>query len=267
MHNTDKKNIVVSCDVLLENLKLMFPNSDNQLDNSTIENMIQATEGICRTLISMDIHRDSLPSIAADFIISDEDIEILKSGLRSANSLYLLFFASGQNLKLFDKYLKQVDEIAKTAKKLRDLLNSSGPDFANFLDLIDHYEDEVEGAPTANKFLYDAVEMLNDLIYLKTILPETHFGKAGLYKKQGRPRNQALNVWVEMLYLFWVNVLKRSMLRDAKGLSGRKKFLEFLDRCIEPLHPEMMSCNSDALDTALKELQKKIKRGEKPLKI
>ena len=260
----DDIKIEVSCETLFENLQLFKQDTDIGLDELNIEHMLRLANGLEKTLHSINIHSGSLPSIVEDFSISDETTPELEGLLKSASCTYLLLFSNNHSHRIFEKYMKRVDEISKVAKKLRDILNDGGNDFAHFLELINHYEEKPEDEPTAHKFLYDTVNMLNVLINIRTKLPHTNAGKSVLRKTRGRPKNQALNIWVYTLYQFWVNVLGRSMKRDPQGLGGRKKFLKFLDRCIEPLHPEMMSYNSDALDTALKELQKKLKRGEKP---
>ena len=123
-------------------------------------------------------------------------------------------------------------------------------------------EDGKSDAPYARNFFFDLVERLNSLISTPEKLQHTMLGKAFRFGAKGRKRNEALYAWINHLYNFWHNDLNRSMSRDTLKIGGRKKFLEFLDVCIQPLHPSIMSNNCDTLDTTLKVIQKDIKRGE-----
>ena len=114
----------------------MRQTDDIQLEDLTIEKMIQFAGGVQKSFHSVDLHSDSLPQISMEFEISGVNLDKLEAGLKSSNFLYLLNFAGSHSHSLFGKYLKRVEKVAEAAKKLRDLLNAGGNDFAHFLDLI-----------------------------------------------------------------------------------------------------------------------------------
>ena len=133
---------------------------------------------------------------------------------------------------------------------------------ADFLSLLNVEAPKTDWNMPRRQIFDDLSQRLDLLIAIPKQIPETVGGKAYKIGMSGRKPNEALYGWVRHLLEFWQNDLGRSMDRDVKKVSGRKQFLEFLDRCIQPLHPEIMQYNSDALDTMLKLIQADNKRGE-----
>ena len=254
---------MISCKVLHRNMKLLFRESCDLPEGQTIQSDVKAVTELLQKGQFPNFYKTDIENIIHEFSIPALSQDVLESLLGQLSVLYLIFVLSPHYAASFEKYLKQLSDITKAATKLRNLLNAAGNDFADFLSLMDIADPQQEGGDIPpRQFFYDLVTNLNMLIEAPAQISRTNTGKALSIGAKGRKPNVALYGWVRHLLAFWENGLGRSMQRDAKAISGRKQFLEFLDRCIEPLHPEIMLHNSDALDTMLKTIQADNKRGE-----
>ncbi|MEP6342088.1 MAG: hypothetical protein ABJ275_02135 [Maricaulaceae bacterium] len=257
-----KNNILVTCDVLRENLQNLLSGQEHEVDNTSIVGMINAANATIRNPNKVALYSTAVNGIYERFKIPQNEQANLKVVLETASQFYLYLSLKPYAPQAYEKYITQLNQIIRTAVKLRNQINSAGLDFADFLELVNYTETKDEGEPSAHDFLYDLVEKLRVIAAIKYKFNDTVFAKEIGYGVKGRPKHEAILLWVSALYNFWIQNLNRSMKRDKTGIGGRKKFLVFLDQCIEPLHPELMSYNSDALDTALKQVQKNIRHGE-----
>ena len=253
---------LIQCDTLRKNMELLFGDYNEPSHEPTIESNIKTALEHFQKVKFQNLYKTEIDNITEQFSISVQSKSALESLLVQLSLFYILFVLWPHSSAVFEKYFKQLSEITKAATKLRDILNSKGNDFADFLTLIESADPKQEGDIAPHKFLYDLVESLNQLIMLPTQISKTNMAKTFKIGAKGRKPNVALYGWISHLLEFWEQELGRSMQRDVTQLSGRKQFLEFLDRSIAPLHPDIMLHNSDALDTMLKTVQADHKHGE-----
>jgi len=243
-------------------MQLFFGDLIDLPKGQTIESDVKAVVELFNNENFPNLYKTEIHNIADEFKIVPESRDDLESLLTHLSVLYLIFIILPHSGPAFETYFKQLSEITRMAKKLRNLLNNAGNDFADFLSLLEVADPKKAGDIAPRQFFYDLVESLNLLIAAPMQISKTNVGKAYRIGAKGRKPNEALYAWISCLLEFWKNNLGRSLQRDATQLGGRKQFLEFIDRCIEPLHPDIMLHNSDALDTMLKSVQRDNKRGE-----
>jgi len=253
---------LITCDVLRENVMFIFKEFYDIEDSQNLVARYEVTKSLGKEENRIKLYDDILDDIANDFSIPIDKKDDLKKLLEKISTSYLILALMPHSNLFFDGYMDQLYEITKAAEKLRNILNSAGDDFADFISYMYIQENGISKAPRTRYFFHNLVECLNALISTPDELRQTMLGKTFKLGAKGRKRNESLYAWITHLYKFWGDDLSRTMKRDTSNIGGRKKFLEFLDACIEPLHPEIMSNNSDALDTTLKVIQKDIKRGE-----
>lgn len=197
-----------------------------------------------------------------DFSISENLQKQLATRLNYAANGYLFLYLAQNTTKGFNDWFLKMDKLAKTATKLEQQiidLSEDDPDFFQMLSYINSYEQKEDNEPTVPDFFNGLVSQLRILKSLRYGINNSYMGKIFEFGVPGRKKNVALNYWIMMLYDIWSKVLGRNMKRDKLGISGRKRFIEFLEECITPLHPEIVANQDDPLErlnTALKAVQK-----------
>ena len=252
----------IECKVLCKNQRLLFGDLIDLPKGQSIEFDLKSTVDLLNKGDFPKLYKTAIDDITQSFSIPACHKESLESVLTQTSVLYLIFVMLTHSRSAYDDILRQLSAITKAVKKLRHLLTAAGDDIADFLSLLETADFQAGGYLPRRQFHKDLLESLDHLIETPSLIPKTPAGKAFKIGSEGRKPNAALYGWISHLLQFWQNDLGRSLQRDNAKISGRKQFIEFIDLCMEPLHPAMMLHSSDALDTMLKTIQADNKRGE-----
>jgi len=256
-------NDFVSCPVLRANIDLFFERHDPGNPDLGFIDFINLFLANQKSFIEpLTIYSEHVDTICNDYDIPVSSKPALEELLNQSAVLYLILHFQSFSAKPYRGWLDQIDKLGKTAAKLEKLIGDCEPVFFEKLAFFNHFEERDENEPTVSDFFNSLLEQLRILKKLKSNINESHLGKGFGLGKSSRRKNIELNFWIEALYLFWHNRLARNMKRDKTGLGGRKRFLDFMEACIIPLHPEIVAdpySPQERLDTALKSFQSSLK--------
>jgi len=261
--NLDK---IVTCETLRNNFELYRDKFGTLPKEAGFINDMNFMVSDPKNLVkSMEIYEVHISQIIESFSIPSQERSSFRNCLEEAANIYLLLFMYKFVGISFEGWLAQIDKLANSARKLENQITDlikTDPDFFQKLKFFNHFEEKHPNAPSVDDFFNNLLLQLRILKKLRFGVNSSNLGKAYGFGVASRKKNHALNNWISTLYKYWEDVLGRDMKRDKTGLSGRKRFLEFLAACIAPLHPEIISNFDDPLerlDTALKAHQKNLK--------
>lgn len=261
--------------VLKENLrKLLSEMGIDECEHSPIR-AFNASFANAINFPDLGIYDSSFDQLIENFSFSPTSSGGFKSTLEQVASIYLKIYPARMSSLFHKEHIERMKRLAKYANLLKSEINKVDQNFLEFLDLANHFEEKEEGEPTVYEFLNSTRDSLVVLENLETGVKNSNFGKMLGMGKPSKKQNIALKTWVHFHYEIWINGFGRTMERDKTGIGGRKRFLEYLDQLMAPLHPEMCSHNidlsevrenpitNDAMDSVLKVIQKEIKlRGK-----
>jgi len=160
--------------------------------------------------------------------------------------------------------LEDLKKIEKAARKMKDLLPEKDSTLYTILTMIEQTQSHSHlhlNESTNNAALYfsklDA--MMDGLINLRSVLPQTAMGqfmKLGIKSPKG---NLGLKVWLAQAYEMWTGAMRRNFKYDGKnGVNGRKRFTEFAYNTLIIIHPAMTYPSVEQGVRALLERKSKI---------
>ena len=128
---------------------------------------------------------------------------------------------------------EDLKKIEKAAQKLKDLLPEKDSALYTILAMVEQTQSHShlhfdENTNNAALYFTNLETMVDGLINLRSVLPQTAMGqlmKLGVKSPKG---NLSLRVWLEQAYEMWTVTMGRDFKHDGKeGVSGRKRFTEF----------------------------------------
>lgn len=254
------------CPVLKENHARIYGRTGLNISESsfltTMNHFANSVETITKPI---NIYDGILDELCEKFHILEEHKEALRQELEQIAVLYIMLYSMRFLRPAFEGWLKQLDDLGKTAAKLQWQVPKYDVDFYEKLSFFDHFEEDQEDDVFPKDFFNDVIRKLEIIKNLKYNVINSNLGKHFGLNMPSRKKNHALNVWIAAMYNFWHCTLGRDFSRDSSGLGGRKRFLEFLEACIMPVHPEIVSDIGNPLgrlDTALKGVQREVKLHE-----
>jgi len=159
---------------------------------------------------------------------------------------------------------EDLKKIEKAAHRLKDLLPEKDSTLYTLLAMIEQTQSNShlhfdESTNAAALYFTNLEVMMDGLINLRSILPQTAMGqlmKLGVKSPKG---NLGLRVWLEQAYEMWTGYLGRDFKHDGKdGVSGRKRFTEFTYNTLIIIHPAITYASVEHGVRALLERRSKI---------
>lgn len=138
---------------------------------------------------------------------------------------------------------EELKKIEKAAQKLKDLLPAKDSTLYTILAMVEQTQSHShlqfdENTNNAALYFTNLEAMMNGLINLRSVIPQTAMGqfmKLGVKSPKG---NLALRVWLEQAYELWTGGMGRNFKHDGKdGINGRKRFTEFAYNTLMIIHP------------------------------
>ncbi len=253
---------VITCSVLAENCNKVFGRIDPKIKDASFLTVINHVGETADTILApLNIYSCKLDKLCKDFQVVDPLRPRLGEILENSAHTYICLFGNNFVRLPYEGWLKQLHDLGKTAEKLQSQIPKGDANFYEMLSYFDHFEDE-SSEITPKDFFNDVIHKLELIKALRYNVVNSKLGKFYGLNVASRKKNHALNTWIALMCNFWMEELGRDLNRDKTGIGGRKRFLEFMGACIEPLHPEILSDIGEPLgrlDTALKSVQKEIK--------
>jgi len=176
------------------------------------------------------------------------------------------------NGDMFDGF-DELKKIEKAAQKLKGLLPAKDSTLYTILAMVEQTQSHShlhldENTNKAALYFNNLHVMLDGLINLRSVLPQTAMGqfmKIGVKSPKG---NISLRVWLEQAYELWTGTMGRNFKHSAKDdINGRKRFTEFVYNTLIIIHPAMTYASVEYGVRALLERRSKVSAPLRPKNI
>lgn len=217
-----------------------------------IENLQLVTDKIG----TLGIYDHVRGKLAKQYKIPLSQINEIFEIIESASVLYVASTLTKHIPEGMENDIDRIKQLALAAKRFKTLVEDADPYFLDVLQMVDHVEDKQVFVPNAKEYFGDLVKKLERVIEFESNFTETKIAKAWMLGTPHRKANIGLYSWVLDMYGIWTNNLGRTMQHDPKGMSGRKRFLEFMYDCFAYVHPEL---EYETIENVFTRIQKDMK--------
>jgi len=207
---------------------------------------------------------DTKSKIIGDTKIPPEQIHDVFQGLDFMAKTHIMYaLVPLMNEDIIDGF-EDLKKIEKAAQKLKDLLPEKDSTLYTILTMIEQTQSQShlhfdENTNNAALYFTNLETMLDGLVKLRSIIPQTPMGqfmKLGVKSPKG---NLGLKVWLEQAYEMWTGTMGRNFKHDGKdGVNGRKRFTEFTYNTLIIIHPAITYTSVEQGVRALLEKRPKI---------
>lgn len=252
---------LTSCLVLRRNLNKFIeeinrrPDLEGELMKGWDNNVKRfVAENRSKDLQSLNIYPKFTKKLQNKFSLSHDQAFELTNLLEVFAIGYLGYFQSQTLRPIIKQFHLECINLNERLGLLTDEIEKKMDGYGVVLDVLSCEELNGDEYSEALKSLINAHKKLNSL---PDSISKSPLAKGVEFNKAARSTNWALFMWVEPLYVYWVNILGRTINNSNDGINGRKPLLEFLLFCIEPLHEAV---EYGTLNNMLRKVQRDIKK-------
>ncbi len=228
-----------SCEVLCGHLENYLSRFLVQVDLKKGLVSIDELPSLMEEIGSLNIYDQVRARLTLQHKIPANQVSEIFETIEASSLIYVASTLTGHMPAEMRDDVNRIKQLACTAKRFKSLIENADPYFLDVLQMVDHVEDKQMFAPNAKDYFDDLIKKLERVIEFESGFTETKIAKVWMLGTPHRKANIGLYSWVADMYGLWTNDLGRTMQHDPKGVSGRKRCLEFMYDCFEHVHPAL----------------------------
>ena len=177
--------------------------------------------------------------------------------LNYAAYIYLVGSSKVWMKRSFPAFEEKLEKLIKAADRFEYSLKLFDGCDAEYDQLFDGYGFKQK--------LNETKANLDEIKTLKEKFRASTLGKHARLDDHRPIGNPGLHAFIKLIWVFWHDMIGRTLEQKFDGINGRKQFLGFLVDCLKPIHPTLVDGHmiDGPVDNALKKFQRSQKHNLK----
>ena len=200
-----------------------------------------------------DVYESAYENLSIEYDFPSALNDDCKMYLNYAAYIYLVGSSKVWMKRSFPAFEEKLEKLIKAADRFEYSLKL-------FDDCDAEYDQLFDGYGFKQK-LNETKANLDEIKTLKEKFRASTLGKHARLDDHRPIGNPGLHAFIKLIWIFWHDMIGRTIEQKFDGINGRKQFLEFLVDCLKPIHPTLVDGHmiDGPVDNALKKFQKNLK--------